>query len=209
MRGILLTLTFVILIALGAWYGLNPILSKSSPAHSNPQLASATVLNKTTPLVDFTFKATDGRSFSKQNLKGQWTLLFFGYGDCPDICPRTLSQLSDVYKILGDLKAHEPRFVFVSLDPKTDTIEKLRTFLGRFNPTFIGLTGNEAEMEKLAADCRIYSWTDPNPNPQGQKVIDHSATILLINPHAELYAVFSPPHQAADIAKDLQSLMSK
>lgn len=181
-------------------------------------LQAATLLQTPMPLSDFTLMATHGKSFNLQSLKGHWSLLFFGYSDCPDICPRTLNKVSDIYKILSEERMASndssisatspisPRFIFISLNSTQDNIEKLKSFLSRFDPQFMGLTGDETEINKLAKSCRIYSWTDPKLNSLGQKVIDHSATLILINPKGQIQALFSPPHEPRDIAKDIQSI---
>lgn len=206
MKKILFSLLFAFFAAFAAWFGFD---LNSHPTKSDtvvPHLETATVLKPTNTISTFSLKGSDGSLFTNQSFKGYWTLIFFGYSDCPDICPRTLSQISDIYKILAENHYPAPKFVFVSLDPNNDTPEKLHSFLARFNPSFIGLTGNELEMKKLAEACRIYSWTDPTPNSAGQKIIDHSATLLLINPKGQLQALFSPPFQPTAMVKDLQTL---
>ena len=110
--------------------------------------------------------------FTEKSLLGQWTLMFFGYAQCPEICPKTLIKITELWKqVPQDL-----HFVFVSLDPESDTVQILRDFLGRFNSEFRGLTGEAAVIQKLAKACGIYSWQDPKANdPSKPKMIDHSA----------------------------------
>lgn len=171
--------------------------------------AAATVLRPGSLIADFSLQDSMKRSFNLQSLKGHWTLLYFGYADCPDICPRSLTQIAEIYQIFSkqDFK-NKPRFIFASLNPSIDEGEKLRELLSRFNPEFIGITGNESEMNKLSQSCRVHSWTAPKPNANGKKVIDHSAAILLINPIGRLQAIFSPPLKPQDIAMDIQKLLN-
>jgi protein SCO1/2 len=209
MKRVLFTLILGLSAAFAVWYGFNPLFKKAAPKAPELSLASATVLTPTKPMTDFSLKATDEKNFTQYSFLGHWTILFFGYTQCPDICPRTVATITQVWQ---SLPAHFQdksalNFVFVSLDPKTDTLKDLRTFLGRFNPQFIGLTGDESVIKKLSKFCSIYSWQDPNANPQGPKVIDHSGTLLLINPQGHIQALFSPPHEVPAIAKDLQTLM--
>lgn len=213
----------IFLLALGiscaAWYGISPMLKKETLAQlqanareqqADPGYAAATILTPTKPLIEFSLMDTKNQPFTHDSLQNHWTLMFFGYAQCPDICPTTLAIAGQLWRSFPNQTPHpKAQFVFVSLDPKDDTVPKLREFLERFHPSFIGVTGNEQDIKKLAENCRIYSWADPKPNAAGQKVIDHSATLLLINPEGRIQAIFSPPHRAENIAKDLQSLMNR
>jgi len=211
MKRVLLTILLGLAVALGAWYGLNPLLEKTAPQKPIPSLASATVLNPTKPMTEFSLIATDKKNFTQYSLLGHWTLMFFGYTQCPDICPRTLATITQVWQSLPKYMQDKNmlNFVFVSLDPKSDTVPHLKTFLERFNPDFMGLTGEETTVKKLSKFCSIYSWQDPNASAEGPKVIDHSATLLLINPKGHMQALFSPPHEVEAIAKDLQTLLTQ
>lgn len=218
-KRILLTLIFGLTTAFLAWYGINPILNKKPVFETKEQatqlslandMGSATVLQPAKTLEAFSLLDTHNKVFTEQTFQGHWTLLFFGYAQCPEICPRTLAIMSDLFRTKPQANAKaKAQFVFVSLDPKSDGVAELRSFLNRFNPDFIGLTGDEKEVIKLAKACRVYSWTDPKPNAAGQKVIDHSGTLLLINPEGKLQALFSPPHVSDTLAKELKILMSR
>lgn len=206
MKKVLTVLVFGITLAILAWYGINPVLTKGSE-DQHAGLLSGTVLKPTSSLPDFTLMNSHGNPINLASLKGHWSLLFFGYGTCPDICPRTLSTVAALYQTMAHEKINGPGFYFVSLDPTNDTAPKLREFLARFHPQFMGLTGNEAEMKKLATACRVYSYTEPTPNAAGQKVIDHSASLMLINPQGQLQAIFTPPYKVEEVAEDLKKLM--
>jgi protein SCO1/2 len=219
MRRIVILL-LALAIAYAAWYGIAPILKKQTPAEIKAQVGSqqqadsgyavATILSPPKPLVEFTLTDTNNQPFTHRSLQNHWTLMFFGYAQCPDICPTTLAIVGQTWRSFPNGTPHpNAQLVFVSLDPKDDTVPKLRGFLERFHPSFIGLTGGEQDIKQLAEACRIYSWTDPKLNAAGQKVIDHSATLLLINPEGQIQALFSPPHNADNIAKDIKSLMNR
>lgn len=222
-KRIILTLIFGLTTALLAWYGIGPIMNKGDALEANEvnearksssmvpdKIGAATVLQPAKTLTAFSLLDTQNNTFTQQSLKGHWTLLFFGYSQCPEICPKTLAIVSDLFRAKPHSSAQaKAQFVFVSLDPKSDGIPQLKTFLSRFHPDFIGVTGDEAEVIKLAKDCRIYSWKDPEINAAGQKIIDHSGTILLVNPEGKLQALFSPPHASDTLAKELKVLMSR
>ncbi len=205
-KRVFLTVGLTLALVLIVWYVVKPILEKNTPPIITSEITTATILKPKNLVTNFLLTDTTGKPFTEQSLLGQWTLMFFGYAQCPEICPRTLMTISELWK---QVPPHL-RFVFVSLDPKTDTVPLLKSFLGRFNPEFIGLTGEESVIQKLEKACGIYSWQDPgNKNdPSKAKIIDHSATLLLINPEGRLHAVFSPPYHPEAMAKDLQQILS-
>lgn len=196
-----LTLAAVFIV----WYGVKPILEKNAPPIIMPEITTATILKPKNAVTNFSLTDTTNQPFTEKSLLGQWTLMFFGYAQCPEICPKTLITITELWKqVPKDL-----HFLFISLDPESDTVQILRDFLGRFNSEFRGLTGEAAVIQKLAKACGIYSWQDPKVNdPSKPKMIDHSATLLLINPQGQLHAVFSPPYHPEIMAKDLKQILS-
>lgn len=207
MKRVFLTVSLTLIAVFTVWYGVKPVLEQHAPPITIPNITTATILKPKNLITNFSLTDTTGQSFTEKSLLGQWTLMFFGYAQCPETCPKTLTIISKLWKQAPT----DLRFVFVSLDPKSDTVQTLQNFLGRFNPNFIGLTGEEAVVQKLGKACGIYSWEVPNANknnPSTLKIIDHSATLLLINPQGQLHAVFSPPYQSESMAKDLQQILS-
>lgn len=203
----IILMTTLLFTHAAAWCGVKK--PESSNSIETEEFAQATVLRPGSPIADFSLQDTQNRPFNLQSLKGHWTLLYFGYADCPDVCPRSLTLISEIYQIFSkqDFK-NKPRFIFASLNPSHDEGEKLQELLNRFNPEFIGLTGSESEMNKFSKSCRVHSWTDTKLNANGKKVIDHSAAVLLINPLGRLQAIFSPPLKPQDIAADVQKLLN-
>lgn len=208
MKRVFLTVSVTLAAVFIIFYGIKPVLEKNSPPPVvPPEITTATVLKPKNLVTDFSLTDTTDKSFTEKSLLGQWTMMFFGYAQCSEICPKTLMAVSELWKQAPP----NLRFVFVSLDPESDTVPRLKSFLGRFNAEFVGLTGEEAVIQKLGKACGIYSWQDPNANknnPNKPKMIDHSATLLLINPEGRLHAVFSPPYHPEAMAKDLQQMLS-
>jgi len=176
----------------------------------SPTTEVATVLKPTKSLGHFTLDSTLDQPFTDQSFFGHWTLLFFGYAQCPKICPQALSMMSEIWRSFPEEKPHHnAQFAFVSLDPDSDTVEVLKSFVPQFHPDFIGLTGPQAEIVRLSKASGVYRWSDPEQDGRqgGPKIIDHSAAFLLIGPDGRLKALFSPPHQPLAMARDLQKLM--
>lgn len=225
MKRVFLTVSLTLVAVFTVWYGIRPVLEEHAPPPIiRPAITTATLLKPRKLITDFALTDTTGKSFTEKSLLGQWSLMFFGYAQCPETCPKTLTIINELWKQLPQTQDHNQtqnqpetqpysdiRFLFVSLDPKSDIVQTLKDFLGRFNPNFIGLTGEEVVVQKLGKTCGIYSWEDPNANknnPTTPKMIDHSSTLLLINPQGQLHAVFSPPYHTEAMAKDLQQILS-
>jgi len=175
-----------------------------------PQQAVVTstlmVLPEPRVIADFALVDDAGQPFSLENLRGHWTLMFFGFTNCPDVCPSALYDLNLVTEQLENLHNEglpAIQVIFVSVDPERDTPEKLAQYLGYFNPGFIGVTGSEAQLAPLAMQLGIaYEIEEHEPGADNYAVY-HSVSFLLTDPDGHLYGVFPAPHNAEKIASDL------
>ena len=175
-------------------------LRSEQPRLPPAELESA-ILSEPLPLQPFTLIDQEGNPLNLENLKGHWTLLFFGYTHCPDICPTTLSVLKGVAeKLAGDPElAASTRTLFVSVDPRRDTPAQLKQYLAYFDPAFIAATGNRGEIDNLTTQVgAIYMFE--GDTSRDDYIVNHSASILLIDPQGRFYARFNPPHTASGIA---------
>ena len=155
-------------------------------------------------LQSFTLEDQNRRAFSLDRLRGHWTLLFFGYTNCPDICPVTLAVLENALTLMR--KAHAdaelPQVVFVSVDPKRDTPEHLGDYVSHFDPSFVGVTGSDANLAAFAGQLgALYVLGDADA--EGQYSVDHTAALFLIDPRGHLVALFQAPHAADVLARDI------
>lgn len=146
-----------------------------------------------------------GVPFDRDRLAGGWTLWFFGFTHCPDVCPMTLSTLNLVDRRLAEAGATRPRVVMLSVDPARDTPEKLAAYVPFFNPAFVGLTGTSGEIvqltERLGIIVRFVA------REGDDYTVDHSASLLLTGPDGLVRAVFTAPHEPAKLAQDLAVLI--
>ena len=140
--------------------------------------------------------------FTLDSLKQKWTLMFFGYTHCPDVCPTTMQVLADVDKRLAKNEAElhkDTRVVFVSVDPKRDNTEQLAKYVPYFNRSFLGVTGSADQIEQLTKQLGIMYLQVK----QGEGyLVDHSASILLFGPDAKLHGIFSAPHTTDRLLQD-------
>jgi protein SCO1 len=184
-----------------AWFVMR---TSSAP----PALEQATLFDAARPLPDFELADQAGQPFGRDRLRGQWTLMFFGFTNCPDVCPTTLATLADVRRRLADLPAADrPAVVLVSVDPARDTPEALGRYVAHFDPHFLGVTGPPAALEVLTRDLGVAFSIGP-PSADGNYSVDHTAAIFLIDPSAAFAAVFGSPHIADVIARDYRSIVA-
>ena len=172
-----------------------------------PEQLQATVLPKGKPIVGLSLKDHNGQLFTEQQFKGKWSFLFFGYTHCPDVCPTTMLVMKAVWAKLPESAraAPEPQLYFVSVDPQRDTPELLKAYATFYNPDFIGITGNNNQLDVLANQVgALYGYEDGEK--EGEYTVNHSAQIILIDPNGNMRAVFSPPYQVDDIVKTFVSI---
>lgn len=131
-----------------------------------------------------------GQVFTNQNLQGKWTLFFIGYTFCPDICPTTLADLDRVYPKLNNDQSTTTQVVFISVDPNRDKAQQLADYVNYFNKNFIGVTGSHEQLWPLVSELGlIYSVVDEGERDDFY-LVDHSASIVLINPKGQFHATF-------------------
>jgi protein SCO1/2 len=148
----------------------------------------------------FQLVAQDGRTFTDKDLKGEPTLMFFGYTHCPDVCPTTLFDMSETFKKLGtDAKI---RGVFVTVDPERDTPAVMKDYLSNFDPRIIGLSGDKSAVDVAIKDYRVYARKVPTEN--GEYTMDHTALVYLLDKQGRFVNAFNLDRPPQDAAKDLQ-----
>ncbi len=164
-------------------------------------LQNGTMLTPPLKLQPFDLMDIQGHAFTNSRLKGHWSLLFFGFTNCPSICPTTLAKLNKIVLILqANHTKPLPQVVFISVDPERDGPTKIHQYLTNFNKHFIGATGNKEELTKLTKQLGIL-YKAENP-ADSNNFISHSGTIILISPSGAWTALFNPPLNSEAIAKD-------
>ena len=195
----------VAIVALAAGILLSRALLSHQSRSTPPALASGTLLTPPRPLPSMAFIDHEGDKFDATRLHGHWTLLFFGFTSCPDVCPMTLGMLAQVEKRLADLPVEKrPRVVLISVDPERDTPEQLAEYVQFFSPSFVGVTAAPSEIDEFTRGMGVP--VVRTPTGEGGYSVDHSAAIFAINPSGELTALFSPPHSIDALTADLRRL---
>ena len=146
--------------------------------------------------------------FDEKRLQGKWSFVFFGYTSCPDICPTTLHVLNSVYGMLEDGKsgdAADTQVIFISVDPKRDTTEKLADYMSYFNKKFIGVTSDKTAIDKLVKQFGAGYALETETTP-GEYLVAHTSAIFLVDPYGRLVATFSQPHYPSTIATQYEKI---
>jgi protein SCO1/2 len=175
-------------------------------AQEKPNVATIVPAGDTLP--EFSLLDHDGQAVGRSLFEGQWDLVFFGFTNCPDICPTTLQLLNQVRKRLDAAGVQPlPRIVLVSVDPERDTPEALARYTSAFGANIVGITGDIGEIEKLTRSLGIY-FARTDPASDGNYSVDHSAVVLVLNPDGRFRALFSGQNRVEDFVHDLPIIMA-
>jgi protein SCO1/2 len=174
-----------------------------------PAYESLVVLPEPRVLGDFRLVDQDGRPFSLEALRGQWSLLFFGFTHCPDICPSTMFDLQQIDRALTAADDTPPSWqvVLVSVDPERDTPERLKDYVTWFDPEFLGVTGDEEQLKPLAMRIGVAYRIEEHAEGATAYSVDHSASVFLTDPDGRLHGVFPAPHDAEAMTRDLARVL--
>lgn len=166
-----------------------------------PEPVTATMLRPPPPLPEITLTDNAEGVFTRERLDGQFSLLFFGFTHCPDICPLTLAVLARMREDWSTPHVEIPQVVFVSVDSARDDPERISAYLDNFDSTFHGVTGPRDAMDPWLKALGVAVHIEQRPEGEPYSVT-HNSTIYVVGPGAELVAVFGAPHDAAIIAAD-------
>jgi len=195
-------------LSIGAGIGLGRYFMPTvEPA--KPEI-SGIYISPSREVEDFELTNQSGQPFTKAALKDNWSLLFFGYTFCPDVCPATLAQLNQLHNRLAAQGVDEDVTVWmISVDPARDTVERLEEYTAFFNPKFGGATGEREEIDALTKQFGVYyKIHDPEPGAD-YYLVDHSAAVIVINPDARLQAVLTETSSTDNLVKDFLAIRSR
>ena len=197
-RFVLLTALFAGLVILGA--GAFLVLS----LHETPRGAAGTLLASA---IGGPFRLVDqnGKTVTDADLKGKWSLVYFGYTHCPDACPTALNDISIAVSELGP-KRDAVRPVFITVDPERDTPESLKAYVTSFDGPILALTGTAEQVAKAAKGYRVYY--AKHPEAGGDYSMDHSSVIYVMDPEGRFTASFTHENTPEDIAERLKKLLA-
>lgn len=174
-----------------------------TPQQPIPDTLEGVLLPEPRPLKAFNLRDHDGQALGVEQLQGSWTFIFFGYTHCPDICPTALGMLKGLAKRLQQTPeyAQDSRFLFVSVDPKRDTLPHLKQYVQFFNPSFTGATGEKEKIDGLARQLGAM-YLFEGDTESDDYIVNHTASIVLIDPQGRWIARLNPPHTVTQLHND-------
>ncbi|RMQ99799.1 putative copper-binding protein [Pseudomonas savastanoi pv. glycinea] len=198
----------VALVALILGYAVNRALSGNSASDQTALIdAGIILLPQSRKLPDLTMTNQDGQPVQVNGFKDKWTLFFFGYTYCPDICPTTLAQLRQIKSELPQETLSKLRVVLVSVDPNRDTPQQLKQYLGYFDKDFVGLTGSVLDIQKLANSVSI-PFIPADTSKPGYTV-DHSGNLALLGPDGNQRGFIRAPFNNQKLLAQLPGLLER
>ena len=189
-------------LGLGVWIGSQSswFIDRAAP------IANGLVFENPRPISTFRLIDFDQGTFSVDQLKDRWSFIYFGYSACGQVCTETLTELKRLILALSSLDNALPiQVVFVTVDPGRDSTSRLKTYLREFDSTFIGITGDINTLAFFAAELAAPFTLDADAGES--YALDHSNSIMLINPSAALQAVLAPPHDAQRLQADFGAIV--
>ncbi|MCF5706683.1 redoxin domain-containing protein [Pseudomonas syringae] len=198
----------VAVVALIMGLTINRVLSGKGPGDQTALIdAGVILLPQSRSLPALSMNDQNGAPVAVDELKGKWTVVFFGYTYCPDICPTTLAQLRDIRTKLPQEAVDNMRVVLVSVDPNRDTPQQLKQYLGYFDPRYVGLTAPVADIQKLASALSI-PFIPADISKPGYTV-DHSGNLALIGPDGRQRGFIRSPLNAQKLVAQLPGLLER
>ena len=171
------------------------------PSFKNVDITGSTAFGNNFSLLD-----TNGNTKTMADYKGKVVIVFFGFTQCPDVCPTTLTEMEEALKLLGP-KADKVQVIFVTVDPERDTASVLAQYVPAFNPRFVGLRpADEAGLEKVTKDFRIYYKKVPGSKP-GSYTIDHTAGSYVFDQNGQLRLYIKHAQGPEVLAHDLKNIL--
>lgn len=208
-RSLLLTAAILLAGALGL--GLSRHVFLPRPAAS-PALAAVHLMSPPRELPAFSLRQSDGTALANGELKGHWTLVYLGFTHCPDVCPTTLAELAHAQKQWESLpETLRPRLLFVSVDPDRDTPDRVGEYAHAFHRDTLAATADVPTLERFARSLSlVFAKVDAAPGaPADAYAVDHSATLVALDPQARMAAIIQPPFDARAVGADMITLTRK
>jgi len=183
----------------------------SEPARGTPRLSDQAVVYPVPRVLEpFSLQGANGSALSNADLRGGWTVAFFGFTNCPDVCPTALATMRGIEKLSLEAPNAEGstklplNYWFVSVDPERDTPAVLRKYAEYFSPSIVAATAPAEDIERFARDVGVVFLKVPQA--AGDYTIDHSMQMLLFDPRGRLHAMWRPPHSAPRMLDDIASI---
>lgn len=159
------------------------------------------------PIPPIQLTSASNQPWGRDDLQGQWNLLFFGYTFCPDICPTTLAELRQLSLNLPDEQRQQLRVTMISVDPKRDTPQQMSSYLNFFDAGFAGASGDPEELARLAQALSV-AYIEPDTS-QDNYLVDHSGQVVIVDPTGQYVGFIRPPLHPQQLGELLPRVMAR
>lgn len=194
---------------LGALIAIAAVMGIWAETFSRAYTFRGSLIDPPMPGPNFTLNDQYGQPFRLSDQRGKLVLIFFGYTNCPDVCPSTLVQFRQVRTQL-DAQAERVRFVFITVDPGRDTPERMKTYLGAIDRNIAGLSGSQADLEAIWRDYGVYRQPQPGSSTDDYlDLIEHSAGVYLLDAQGNLRLTYPIGLAGEDLLHDIHYLLRK
>lgn len=188
--------------------GANPATTQDNALHTAGSNSTIHPIRGFLPDLDFELMAAGGATITEKDFSGKVVMMFFGYASCPDICPTTMAQLSEVIRLLGPEAEDKVRIVFISVDPHRDTPEILQAYVDAFDSQAIGLTGSEKQISQLARRYRVaYQIEKPRGDDTEVYEVAHSRGIYIFDDRGKARLLASDSEATDKLAAAVKDLI--
>ncbi|MFI0472868.1 SCO family protein [Halomonas sp. HMF6819] len=185
-----------------------PLLAVALLAGCSDEEFRTTDIEEIMPPLAFSLTNDDGEPARAEEYLGKTTLVYFGYTQCPDVCPLTLARFASIFDELDDEERDDVQMLLISVDPNRDTPEVLKRYTDAFGPEFTGLTGDKEEIDALTNRYRIaYSFEEPNE--RGDYIVNHSSAVFAFNDEGQPRFLVRDPHSNQDVLADLRRVIDE
>jgi len=196
-------LAFAVIAAIGTHFVLRELHARQFPA----ALRGFAVDPKPISSVSLTDKT--GTTLNDTYFAGKWTLVFFGYTNCPDVCPSTLMQMKELYKSIRQLPEHKDyQFLFISVDPRRDTIKRLKSYVEYFDKDFDAASGDIGQIKSFEKVFGAFHHYDKKSKDDRNYAVAHSAEVFIVGPQQRFVGKFLPPINVNKLTVKLSKLNS-
>lgn len=191
---------YAIIVVVALASGLFIYKSTANKSAALPLPDYALYYQKSREIKPFSMTDHNGQLFNNKSLEGKWSWVFFGYTSCPDVCPTTLQELNFSYENLQKISPNH-QVLLVTVDPFRDTQEKLSQYINYFHQDFIALRAGHEVLFPFARNLGLmYALTDAGDTKDKESyLVDHSASIVLVNPDGRIAAIFKPQHEIGQL----------
>ena len=197
---------FIVLILFGITGLFTYFQSLPSLLEKKPSLVTGKILTRPMEIDNFELIDQNNEVFNKKSLVGSWTVLFFGYTNCPDVCPTTIYKLAEIKNVIKEkLPSTDFNTVLVTLDPDRDSTQRLDEYIGYFDETMLGVTGTYENIQSFTSSLSVFY---QRINKEEGYDFNHTASIFIFDKNGLLFATMSPANTIGELTEDFYTILN-